>query len=126
MKLKRLNTLCKAWSSFRDDYYVCDDGHIYRKISPTVYKRLKAGYYRNKKYMYLQVRGLFGTDRQHTVRVARAVALAFVPNPDGLTDVDHINNDKTDNSAKNLQWLSHRDNIKKRWKDKEKSDEKDS
>ena len=46
--------------------------------------------------------------------VHRLVALAFVPNPDNLSDVDHIDNNKSNNAADNLQWLSHKDNqIKK-------------
>lgn len=48
-----------------------------------------------------------------TTTVQHLVALAWVPNPDGLSDVDHINNDPLDNRAVNLQWLSHRDNLRK-------------
>lgn len=35
------------------------------------------------------------------------------PIPEGM-EIDHISNDKSDNSLKNLQLLSHADNIKKR------------
>ena len=45
--------------------------------------------------------------------IHRLVAEAFIPNPLGLSDVDHISGDKTDNSVSNLQWLSHADNMKK-------------
>ena len=44
------------------------------------------------------------------VRVNRQVALAFLPNPNNLSDVDHINEDKLDNRLVNLQWLSNHDN----------------
>ena len=43
----------------------------------------------------------------------RLVALAFIPNPNNLADVDHINSDKTNNAIDNLQWLSHENNVKK-------------
>lgn len=48
-----------------------------------------------------------------TTTVQHLVALAWVPNPNDLSDVDHINNDPADNRAKNLQWLSHADNLRK-------------
>ena len=43
----------------------------------------------------------------------RLVANAFIPNPDNLATVDHINGNKTDNDYRNLQWLSNEDNVKK-------------
>lgn len=45
--------------------------------------------------------------------VQHLVALAWLPNPQGLSDVDHKDDDKSNNSADNLQWLSHRDNLTK-------------
>lgn len=43
--------------------------------------------------------------------VHRLVAAAFVPNHDGLPEVNHRNCNKADNSADNLEWVSHADNI---------------
>lgn len=48
-------------------------------------------------------------------RVHRLVAQAFVLNPDNLTDVDHINNIKTDNRASNLRWCTHTENMHYAW-----------
>lgn len=110
MKLKPLNSL-KRYKEFSDDYFIGDDGNIYR--------RLKSGYFRAKMYPYQQVRSKFGTGKQHTVHVHRAVAEAFVENPNGYTDVDHIDNDKSNNSADNLQWLTHQENMEKARKRKE-------
>ena len=42
--------------------------------------------------------------------IHRLVAEAFIPNPDNLPTVDHINRNKTDNTVSNLRWLSHYDN----------------
>ena len=118
MELKRLNTLCDKWSCFSDSYLVGDDGFLYSLKGGELH-RLKSGYYRSgKRYGYQQVRGLFGTKKQHTVKVHQAVALAFVPRPFSATDVDHVNNIKTDNRADNLQWLTHRANIRKRFTDR--------
>lgn len=38
--------------------------------------------------------------------VARIVAKTFVPNPNNLPEVDHINRNRTDNYAENLRWVS--------------------
>lgn len=68
---------------------------------------------------YLRV-GLCKGKQQKFVHVHRLVAEAFVPNPNGYTDVDHIDGNKLNNNADNLQWLSRGDNIRKagdaRWK----------
>lgn len=42
--------------------------------------------------------------------VHRLVAQAFIPNPNNLPTVNHINEDKRDNRVKNLEWASIADN----------------
>lgn len=45
------------------------------------------------------------------LKVHRIVAQAFIPNPKKLKTVNHLNFDKKDNRADNLEWASHSENI---------------
>lgn len=48
--------------------------------------------------------------RQQRRTVHRLVALAFLPNPDALTDVAHNDGNPSNNNVDNLRWASHREN----------------
>lgn len=61
---------------------------------------------------------LWKNNHRHCFPVHRLVAKTFIPNPYSYTDVDHINNDKSNNSIDNLQWMNHRDNCRKYYDEK--------
>ena len=44
--------------------------------------------------------------------IHRLVAIAFIPNPDNLPQVDHINGLKSDNRVENLRWVDASENYK--------------
>ena len=46
--------------------------------------------------------------------IHRLVAEAFVPNPEGLPEVDHIDNKRWNNEATNLTWIDLQSNRRKR------------
>lgn len=74
--------------------------------------------YRRQKYMtpadnghgYLQINLWDASGNLEKKRVHRLVAEAFLPNPDGLTDVNHKDNCRTNNSVSNLEWVSRKEN----------------
>lgn len=43
--------------------------------------------------------------------IHRLVAEAFIPNPNRLSDVNHIDFDRKNNCVENLEWISHRENV---------------
>lgn len=57
----------------------------------------------NKGYLIIC---LWRDSKQKTFKVHRLVATAFLPNPDSLPQVNHISEDKTNNTVSNLEWCS--------------------
>lgn len=60
-------------------------------------------------YKVVSVRELASTRMRY---VHRLVAQAFLPNPDNLPQVNHIDCDKENNCVDNLEWISASENIR--------------
>lgn len=87
-------------SEYQCLYYVSNEGDIYsvasdRCLTPTL---SKAGYLRVS---------LSSGGKSRKYAVHRLVALAFIDNPKNKPTVNHINENKTDNRVKNLEWATN-------------------
>ena len=59
---------------------------------------------------YLQLK-LYCNGKLYKKYVHRLVAQAFIPNPDNLPEVNHLDEDKTNNNVTNLEWCDHKYNL---------------
>lgn len=59
---------------------------------------------------YLQIR-LHKDGKKYSKYVHRLVAMAFIPNPKNLPEVNHKDENKRNNSVNNLEWCTHEYNI---------------
>lgn len=67
----------------------------------------------SKGYVYIT----FSKDgKRKQIGLHRVVAQAFCDNPDNLPQVDHINCNKEDNRAVNLEWVTAGENSKRAYK----------
>lgn len=82
-----------------DDYEITRDGHVINKHSG-----------REQKYQYNTKgypRVIIGGKKYF---IHRLVAEKFVPNPENKPQVNHIDGDRTNNCADNLEWVTNKEN----------------
>ncbi len=92
--------LHKAIKGF-EDYLVTDTGKVYSLKSQKYLKACK----HKKGYMLVN---LCKNGQHYTKRVHRLVAVAFIGNPNNLTEVDHVNRKRDDNRVNNLRWANRK------------------
>ena len=78
---------------------VWDSRGCYRTVPEKILKP------RKERGDYLMV-GLYKDARGKNYKIHRLVAIAFCENPENYNEVNHINEDKSDNRAINLEWCS--------------------
>lgn len=82
-------------------YEIRDDGTVYDTKRNAILSTWidTVGY----KQCYLK-----GKDnKKHSKRIHRLLAIAFIPNPDNLPQVNHIDGNKLNNDLSNLEWVSN-------------------
>ncbi len=48
-------------------------------------------------------------------RIHRLLAIQYIPNPDNLPEIDHIDRNKLNNELTNLRWVIHSENMNNRY-----------
>ena len=85
-------------------YAITRDGQVWSYISKKFLK-----YSDNGKGYYQVI--LCKEGKKKTFLIHRLVAQAFIPNPNNLPEVNHKDEDKSNNCVENLEWMSKIDNI---------------
>ena len=60
---------------------------------------------------YLRV-VMYANGERYNKIVHRLIAEAFIPNPEHLPEVNHLDGHRKNNFVENLEWSTHRDNIR--------------
>ena len=91
------------YKNIYDSYLISNTGEL-------LSKRLKpmATFDNGRGYLIVQLRV---NGKPLTKAIHRLVAEAWIPNPDNLSDVDHIDGDRYNNHVDNLRWVTHGENI---------------
>ena len=87
------------------DYMITEDGDVYSSKFGKIKKRKI--YTNNKGYMRIV---LCNDGKLKNYMVHRLVAETYIPNTNNLPQVNHIDEDKTNNNVSNLEWCSRQYN----------------
>lgn len=85
------------------NYYATEDGQIWSEKTHKFLSQSLRG-------EYLRV-SLFQNGKRISENVHRLVALTFIPNPNNLPQVNHIDENKINNNVKNLEWVTVKQNM---------------
>jgi len=92
-----------------EDYKITKSGEV---ISQKTGKEIKS---RRNEFGYYTVFIRNSAGEYKTMKVHRLVAMAYLSNPEGLPEVNHIDGDKGNNNHHNLEWVSSKRNKEHAW-----------
>jgi len=82
-------------------YYITKDGKVFRNGKELSTSLTNRGY----KTLRMSLNGV----RKH-LSIHRAVAELYIPNPNNLLEVDHLDTNKLNNHYTNLEWVTYKEN----------------
>ena len=93
------------WKHYVDKYSVSDEGQIKNEITGRILKLRPShrGYLKTNISINGKIRTIF---------IHQIVAQLFIPNPNNLPQVNHIDGDKTHNNKENLEWVTEKENMR--------------
>lgn len=95
---------------FASKYAVSEDGFIYSKAkSKDGSYKMRVGVLDTSTYYRMNLRLDDGTVKKFLVH--RLVAITYLPNPNNLPEVNHIDGNKLNNKVSNLEWVTRNQNI---------------
>lgn len=93
-------------NQLHEGYYITSCGKVWSYKS----NRFLSTSYNKKGYKRVQ---LWENGKNKIYLIHRLVAETYIPNPNNLDTVDHIDGNKEHNYISNLQWLDNKDNVRK-------------
>ena len=87
------------------DYLITEEGDVYSRK----FRKLKKMKQHDDGRGYKKI-SLYTDGKSKTYKVHRLVAEIYIPNPDNLPEVNHKDEDKTNNNLSNLEWCSRQYN----------------
>lgn len=103
---------------YEELYQVSNFGRV-KSLNYNKTKKEKIMKFGKTKNGYLQVQ-LWKDGKGKFILVHRLVAIAFIPNPNGYKEINHVSEVKTENHVDNLEWCDRKYNINYgTWKEKQ-------
>lgn len=93
------NNMTEIWKNVDDRYSVSNLGRV--KSNYANKERFLKPFFNHCGYLMVDIRH---PNSRKSISVHRLVAMAFIPNPDNLPEVNHKDEDKTNNCVENLEW----------------------